>query len=1118
MALVPTLLLLLLAVPASAAAADLVHHDLKVTVSPERHALSAADRVTLPPDFPLEGKATVRFTLHAGLSPSSSTPGVGLRKEKGPEGDPPVETYVLSLPSGERTFLLEYGGTIDHPLAQVGEESARGQKDTPGSIGPQGIYLSGRSGWYPRFEGEGLLSFRLAVDLPPGWDAVSQGGRDLHRSEPEGVHVAWVSPEPQQEIYLLGGRYGESMKDAGRAKAMVFLRESDEALARRYLDATARHVAFYEKLIGPYPYPKIALVENFWETGYGMPSLTLLGSIVLRLPFIVDTSYPHEILHNWWGNGVYVDYERGNWSEGLTAYLADHLLKEQQGAGAEYRQTTLQKYADYVLSERDLPLEAFRSRHGSVTEAVGYGKCLMLFHMLRLSLGDETFTEGLRTFYRDHRFRAARFADVRSSFEKAAGRDLREEFEPWVTRTGAPRLRVRSARVIREGPAFRLRAVLEQAQEEPFPIRVPVAVTLEGREQAFQATVVMREREAEADLLLPARPVRLDVDPEFDLFRRLDRGEIPPALTQAFGARRALILVPAGADKERREAYRKLAEVLRRAGPGEVEIGEDSRYPELPQDRSVWLLGWENRFMDKAGAALASYGVQRRRDAVRLEGNEIRREGRSFVFAVRHPENPDLALVWVAGDDPAAFPGLGRKLPHYHKYSYLAFEGEEPENRIKGRWPVTDSPMTVFLPREDGTVGRVDMGKLGARKPLGELSPAFSRERMMETVRFLAGPEMKGRGFGTPELDRAAEYIARELAQAGLQPGGDPKGSWFQDFPERGGDPERVSVLRNVIGILPGTRKERAGESVVVGAHYDHLGTGWPSGLEENRGQIHPGADDNASGVAVLLELARQLGRSPAPDRTVVFVAFSGEECGKRGSRHYVAHAKDHPAAKVIGMINLDTVGRLEKKKLLILSGDSAREWGPVFRGAGAAAGVETEIVAQELDASDQTSFLREGAPAVQLFAGPHADYHRPTDTLGKIDGDGLVKVAAVAGEAVEYLARREGPLTGTLRSSPGSSSTDSAPSSGRKVSLGAIPDFACRRAGVCLSGVMAGSPAEKAGLREGDAIVRVHGAPVENLKDLSRVLGSLAAGQAVSVVFVRDGKERAVDVVLEPR
>ena len=701
--------------------AEPIRHELSVRLSPDRHAISAEDSVTFPGMLLAPGESRARFFLHAGLSPEAITPGARVEREGEPAGDPPMEEFVLILPPGTRTAGIRYAGTIDHPLRQVGQETARGQKDTPGAIGPDGVYLTGRSGWVPRFAGDTLSTFRLSVELPTGWGAVSQGKRETREANEGGVRVAWNSRVPQDEIFLAAGRYAEYVRETGRADAMVFLRETDDALAARYLDATARYLALYERLIGPYPFPKFALVENFWETGYGMPECTLLGPSVLRLPFIVDTSYPHEILHSWWGNGVYIDSESGNWGEGLTAYLSDHLRKEEEGAGAEYRLTTLQKYADYALEGRDLPLSAFRYRHGSVTEAVGYGKSLMLFHMLRQELGDELFVEGLRTLYRDHLFRTAGFDEVRKSFEKAAGRELAERFDPWVARAGAPEIAVRDLLVEREGDSFRLRADLVQTQEgEPFRVRVPLAVTLENREAAFEGVVPMREKKARVNLALPARPLRFDLDPEFDLFRRLDRREIPPALTQAYGARMVLILIPSAAGPESLRAYRNLAASLSRTGPGEVEIGSDADWACLPLDRSVWLLGWENRLLGEFRKALAPHGASVESDEVRIGDESYPRAGHPVALAVRHPDNADLALLWIGADDPWAIPGLARKLPHYHKYSYLVFEGAEPTNIAKGRWAVLDSPMTVRLPGEDGELSRVPMAPLAPRNPLAD--------------------------------------------------------------------------------------------------------------------------------------------------------------------------------------------------------------------------------------------------------------------------------------------------------------------------------------------------------------------------------------------------------------
>ena len=179
------------------------------------------------------------------------------------------------------------------------------------------------------------------------------------------------------------------------SSAAYRLRTPDQALADRYLDATAQYIEMYRGLLGPYPYSKFALVENFWETGYGMPSFTLLGEQVIRFPFILTSSYPHELLHNWWGNSVFVDFAGGNWCEGLTAYLADHLFAEQRGQGAEHRRAILQRVTSYVTPANDFPLSKFEGRYNAATEAVGYGKAAMVWNMLREKVGDARFVDAL---------------------------------------------------------------------------------------------------------------------------------------------------------------------------------------------------------------------------------------------------------------------------------------------------------------------------------------------------------------------------------------------------------------------------------------------------------------------------------------------------------------------------------------------------------------------------------------------------------------------------------------------------------------------------------------------------------------------------------------------------
>jgi hypothetical protein len=1105
------ILLTLALAPVYLNAAEPVQHDLRIVLYPGENRFTAKDMVTVPGDVLSE----LRFLLHRGLAPTTPTPGVRLVKETEKSRPIPLESFRIILPPGQNRFILEYGGTIHHPLEAYGTEQARGFQRTPGLIFEEGVYLSGSSFWYPSFH-EGLLTFSLRVQLPPEWDAVSQGVRTLHDRTGDKTLVRWESPEPQEEIYIVAAPFTEYARTADGVDAMVFLRTPDQELASKYLDATVRYLALYEELIGPYPYKKFALVENFWETGFGMASFTLLGPKIIRFPFILHSSYPHEILHNWWGNGVFPDYRKGNWAEGLTAYLSDHLIKEMRGNGVAYRQQTLQKYTDYVLKGRDFPLSQFHSRHSSSSEAVGYGKSLMFFHMLRQQVGDTIFVQALQDFYQKNKFQFASFDDLRQSFEGASGKEMNDYFDQWLTRTGAPELKVSRARSRTDGTGFVLTAVLEQAQPEGvYPLRIPVAVTMEGQARSLQSVIAMDKRRLELKLHLPARPLRLDVDPEFDLFRRLSRDEIPPALTQAFGAKKMLILLPSSSSRSLLHAYRKLSQSLTQSGPDEVEVKLDSEVKRLPSDRAVVLLGWQNLFLSEIASALSDYDVAIKQNELYIGPRKILRENHSVVLTARLPKNKDLSLTWVAADLPEALPGLGRKLPHYHKYSYLGFQGPEPTNVAKGRWPALDTPMTTLVAREDGAMQRVERAKLTRREPLASLPVAFSKKRMLETIRFLSSDEFRGRGLGTEELDRAAQYIAGKFQEAGLEPAGDSKGSYFQTWKDQIGTPGRRVNLRNVVGIIPGQNPERKIQSVVVGAHYDHLGLGWPDVLKEHIGKTHHGADDNASGVAVLLELARVLGKNAKPNSTVIFVAFTGEEAGRKGSKYFVANQKSYPWAQSLGMLNLDTVGRLGEKKLLVLGAGSAREWIHIFRGAGYVTGVGVETVSQELDSSDQKSFQEAGVPAVQLFSGPHLDYHRPTDTVDKIDPEGLLKVASVAKEVIEYLAKREEPLTNTLKPD---SHVESAPKKTRKVSLGIIPDFAYSGDGCRLSGVVPGAPAESSGLREGDVIVRIGSDGVHNLRDLADILKSRNPGDRISITFLRQGKEITVEADLAGR
>ncbi len=1109
-------------------------YDLAVTVDPAAHHLAVEATLTLPA-APQGG--TVDVLLNGALSVTRSTPAA----EEVPAGDVgaflgnngtsdalgaavALKRYRFRVGTGT-TVSLAYGGRFDFGLSDPKEEYTRGFRETAGIVSPEGVYLSGAGFWVPQLpagDGGGLLEFRMTAKVPAGWELISQG--DGTSRGADGV-ARWDSKGAVDEVYLVGGPLVVSRDAAGAVTTLVYLRKPDEALAARYLGVAAQYLEMYRGLIGPYPYGKFALVENFWETGYGMASFTLLGPQVIRFPFILHSSFPHEILHNWWGNSVFVAYEKGNWCEGLTAYLADHLVQEQRGKGEEYRRTTLQKYRDYVKAGRDFPLTEFRSRHSAATEAVGYGKALMLFHMVRREVGDDAFRRTLARFYREERGRRATWGDFRRTAEAVGGRDLGWLFDGFVARTGAPALAVSGVSAKKAEGGWTVTGTLEQTQgEAPFVVDVPVAVRtarevvttsvrLQGRTTAFSVT--------SAD-----EPLLVSVDPGFDVFRRLDPRETPPSLGQVFGDPKVLALLPSSAAPAEQEAWRKLAEGWASESQA-VEVRVDSDVRSLPSDRSVWVLGRGNRFANEVLAARGD--VSLKGEALAVAGEAMPLAGHCGTVVARHPADASKAVGWIFASDLAALPGLGRKLPHYGKYSALGFEGTEPTNVLKAVGPESDSPLRVDL-RAPGTRGApLPPVAEAPRKALAELPPAFSQKELLAHVAFLAAPERDGRGLGSAGLAAAAEYVAARMKEAGLAPGGDG-GTYFQKLVAPRGPSGFPVETANVVGILRGTKREWSDQAVIVSSHYDHLGRGWPDVHAGDEGKVHPGADDDASGVAVMLELAKAMAAGEKPLRSIVFVAFTGEEAGRLGSKRFAGGPSPVRMDQVEGVINLDTVGRLGNGPITVLGTGTTTEWQHIFRGASFVTGIESRNVPEPLESSDHVSFLEKGVPAVQLFTGAHADYHRPGDTADKVDGPGLVKVATFAKEAVAYLAERPEPLTRTdvltklaargdapapPAGAPAAPGTGVAP---RRVSFGTVPDFAFAGPGVKVDGLVPGSPAEKAGVKPGDVLVKLDGAEVKDLRAFSDRLKALTPGRTVSATLLRDGKEVVLPVTVEGR
>ena len=316
---------------------------------------------------------------------------------------------------------------------------------------------------------------------------------------------------------------------------------------------------------------------------------------------------------------------------------------------------------------------------------------------------------------------------------------------------------------------------------------------------------------------------------------------------------------------------------------------------------------------------------------------------------------------------------------------------------------------------------------------------------------------------------------------------------------------DRTAV--NVVGILPGRDPALAGEAVVLGAHYDHLGlTG---------GAIYPGADDNASGTAVVVGLARAFAAAGGLDRTLVFVLFGAEEIGLVGSGHYVRHPTV-PLARTVAMLNFDMVGRLHDGNVRVSGTDSGSTLREVAGRAAADLGVRADLRGSPFGPSDHSRFYAAGAPVLFFHTGSHPDYHRPGDTADKIDAAGMARIAALGGRIAERLATGDRPVYATVARPQGDR---------RERGAGASPVFFGVRAegqaesdGLRLAEIVVGSAAARAGLREGDVLIRFADRPVDSFDDLLAALRGRQPGDAVRVLYVREGIEHDTSAVLDAR
>lgn len=665
--------------------ADVIDYHLAVELHPAKHRLLATatltlPRIMLPVRLQLVPQAVIE-SVYLGGHPANHAFNSGMLTITPPvTADQPLQLTIR--------YRADFADPP--PTETVGvEDPSFGVSAT---IQTDGSYLSAGTCWFPQLAGR-RGRHRVEVNAPAGTVAVT-AGRLQHLETRDGRTASvWENNFPMEGLALAGGDFKVARDELDGIQLLTFLSPENAALAPGYLAAMRRHLAFYRDLLGPYPYPKFAVVENFLPTGYGMPSWTLLGKRVIRLPFLLDTSLPHEIVHSWWGNAVEIDEHRGNWGEGLTTYLADYLLKERTGSAEafDYRRKILRDYAALVSAEHDFPLTAFRGRMARYQQAIGYGKGAMVFHMLRHEVSDRVFWDTLRQMAAEGRGETLGWDDIERYFSAASGRDLHWFFAQWVERKGAPELALDEVRTERSRGGWTVSGVIRQPGDS-YRLVLPLLLTTAGGEKSTQ-TVELAGKRTPFRFEIAGAPAILEADPQGDLFRRLSPREVPATVNDLLTPRRPLVVVAAGQEKLR-AASRDLLKGLHWES---ADIVDENAVSAALVGRDLLFLGWPRRtqLQPELPTELA---VTPTGDAAlwSVTGTPTESDVLFAVLAGRESADGVRALFLAATPEAAA--AVASKIPHYGRYSLLLFA--DGRNIVKTTWEARTSPLRSVFPKE----------------------------------------------------------------------------------------------------------------------------------------------------------------------------------------------------------------------------------------------------------------------------------------------------------------------------------------------------------------------------------------------------------------------------------
>lgn len=696
----------------------LVHHDLSVKLAPVTHEMTAEDRIALELD---EQVRSVSFTLAGTLQVDSiavEVPSMTIGQTKSsqlasfttvqsPESS--AQRIIVMLPEehGRKlTLVWVYRGLINDPPREPRHLRFVTPSETAGYIGPEGVYLSGESQWYPDIV-NAFSTYRVTAVIPEDWTVVGSGRKIAETSTASMVSSTWVAGERSEAFTLVANKFVVKSREwrastGQRVELQTYFLSDNAALADEYLDATAEYLDAYVRILGEYPFEKFAVVENFFASGLGMPSFTLLGSGSIRRHYVQPYALGHEIVHSWIGNSVFNRDGHGNWVEGLTTYLANyywHELVQDDRQALEQRRMMLQGFNLYVKPEDDYPVSQFLRKHDEKDNAIGYQKSAFVFHLLRQEIGDEVFWRSLKTFVSQHRNRPADWESIERVFSQESGRNLRWFFEQWVEQPGAPVVSIRDANARRgdgdgNRAAWQLTLRIQQG-DQPYRMALPIHIEMEDTTEV-RSVRLNPSRISIVELILPNRPLWVELDPGMNTFRRVARHQLPPVLNSYVTDPHKMVM------RAFSDPASPMEQVVSRIEEHDLSDSQRTKMlalegTALPPDGSVLILADTHQIPAVQSVVQESCGDRAalKETGFRIDGQIYDGPQMAVLFSCHRANVPGSVVTVLYGVTSDSVAKVARFLFYYGWHSYVVFQ----DGAVKKReiWPGQEDTVEVRI-------------------------------------------------------------------------------------------------------------------------------------------------------------------------------------------------------------------------------------------------------------------------------------------------------------------------------------------------------------------------------------------------------------------------------------